>query len=104
VVGAYTPDGTHVSVFSSAGGTRAVGSLAGVTAKALGVATGLGSRIWVMWGDENGGLGVTRSNRNLTHFEPIQHLNPSAFSLYKLRGRTALPSSKSPANRAVTSR
>lgn len=63
VFAAYTTDGTHVRLLRYGGGTVAVGSLAGATAKVLGVATGLNGRIWVMWGDENGGLGVTRSIR-----------------------------------------
>lgn len=86
VFAAYTPDGTHVSLLRYGGGTVPVGSLGGVTAKALGVATGAGGRIWVMWGDENGGLGVTRSNKAVTKFEPIQRLNPHAFTLYRLSG------------------
>jgi hypothetical protein len=64
----------------------AVGSLGGVAAKAMGVATGPAGRIWVMWGDENGGLAVTRSNMAVTRFEAIQHVNPNASSLWRLQG------------------
>lgn len=86
VFAAYTTDGTHVRVLRYGGGTVNVGSLHGATAKVLGVATGRNGRIWVMWGDENGGLGVTRSNRGVSRFEPIQHLNPHAFGLGRLYG------------------
>jgi hypothetical protein len=86
VFGAYTTDGTHVRLLRYGGGSVAVGSLKGVTAGVLGVATGLGGRIWVMWGYSNGGIAITRSNKAVTRFEPIQHLNPSAFSLYRLSG------------------
>jgi hypothetical protein len=86
VFGAYSTDGTHVRLLRYGGGTVAVGSLGGVTTKVLGVATGLKGRMWVMWGDENGGIGVTRSNMAVTRFEPIQHLNPHAGGLYRLFG------------------
>jgi hypothetical protein len=57
-----------------------------VTANVLGVATGLDGRIWVMWGYENGGLAITRSNKAVTRFEPIQHVDPHAFTLHRLSG------------------
>lgn len=87
VFAAYTADGTHVRLVRYGGGTVAVGSQRGTTAKALGVATGLGGRIWVMWGDDSdGGLAVTRSNKAVTRFEPIQRLHPNAFTLYRISG------------------
>jgi hypothetical protein len=86
VYAAYTPDGTHARLARYGGGTVAVGSLPGVSARVLGVATGIDGRIWVLWGDDNAGLAVTRSNKAVTRFEPIQHLNPNAFSLYRLFG------------------
>jgi hypothetical protein len=86
VFAAYTSDGTHVRLLRYGGGSVAVGSLKGVTAKALGTATSVDGRIWVMWGDESGGLGVTRSNKAVTRFEPIQRLNPNAFTLARLAG------------------
>jgi hypothetical protein len=88
VFGAYTTDGTHVRLQRYGGGSVAVGSLHGVTAQALGVATGLGGRIWVMWGTDSipGGIAVTRSNKAVTRFEPIQHLNPHSGSLYEISG------------------
>ncbi len=86
VFGAYTTDGSHVSLLRYGGGSVPVGSLPGVTAKVLGTATGLDGRIWVIWGDENGGLAVTRSNKAVTKFEPIQQIGMHAFSLYRLGG------------------
>jgi hypothetical protein len=86
VFAAYTTDGSRVRLLRYGGGSVAVGRLPAVTTKVLGTATGIGGRIWVMWGDENGGVGVTRSNTAVTRFEPIQHVNPNAFSLYRLSG------------------
>jgi hypothetical protein len=73
----YTTDGTHVRLLLYGGGTEAVGSLTSVTPAALGVATGIDGRIWVMWGSDNGNIAVTRSNEAVTKFEPIQHLTDS---------------------------
>jgi len=57
---------------------------AGVTAQVLGVATGIAGRIWVMWGDASGGgIAVTRSNKAVTKWEPVQKIalpkNTTAF-------------------------
>jgi hypothetical protein len=86
VFGAYTNDGTHVSLLRYGGGSVPVGSMPGVAATVLGAATGVDGRIWVMWGDENGGLAVTRSNKAVTRFEPLQHVDPHAFTLYRVAG------------------
>ena len=86
VFGAYTSDGTHVSLVRYPGGSVKVGVMKGVSAKVLGVATGPAGRIWVMWGDEDGGLAVTRSNKAVTRFEPLQRVDPHAFTLYRLAG------------------
>ncbi len=86
VFAAYTSDGTHVRLYRYGGGSVAVGSLPGVTADVLGTATGLDGRIWVMWGDTNSGLALTRSNKAVTRFEPIQQVNPQAFSLFRVGG------------------
>ncbi len=87
VFAAYTSDGTHVRLLRYGGGTVAVGMRRGTTAKVLGVATGIDGRIWVMWGDDSGGgVAVTRSNKAVTRFEPIQHLDPKAGSLYRIQG------------------
>ena len=86
VYGAYTTDGKHVRLFRYGGGTVAVGS-AKTQAKDLGVATSLDGRIWVMWGDDSGGgVAVTRSNKAVTRFEPIQHLKLNSGSMYRISG------------------
>ena len=86
IFAAYTPDNTHVRLARFGGFSSAVGSVAGVPASTLGVATGLDGRIWVMWGSDSGGLAVTRSNKAVTKFEPIQHLDYIPSSLYRLAG------------------
>jgi hypothetical protein len=52
----------------------------------LGVATGIGGRIWVMWGGDSGDIAVTRSNKAVTRFEPIQHLSDKIITLFHLAG------------------
>ena len=86
VFGAYTTDNRHVRLLRYGAGTVAVGSLRSVTPAALGVATGIDGRIWVMWGSDNGNLAVTRSNKAVTRFEPIQHLTARIFTLFHLAG------------------
>jgi hypothetical protein len=86
VFGAYTTDDEHVRLLRYNGGTVAVGSLAAVTPAALGVATGIDGRIWVMWGSDNGTIAVTRSNKAVTRFEPIQHLSAKTSTLFHLAG------------------
>jgi hypothetical protein len=86
VFGAYTADARHVRLMRYGGGTVAVGSLASVTPAALGVATGIDGRIWVMWGSDNGNIAVTRSNKAVTRFEPVQHLSEKIVTLFHLAG------------------
>jgi len=87
VFGAYTPNGKQVSLLRYGGKAVRVGIVPKTAAKVLGVATGPGGRIWVMWGDDSGGgVNVTRSNKAVTLFEPIQHLNPKSAILYRLSG------------------
>jgi hypothetical protein len=87
VFGAYTTDGTHVRLYRYGGGSVAVGSQPGTQAKVLGVATGVQGRIWVMWGDDSGGgVAVTRSNKAVTKFEPIQHIKLNLFDLWRIQG------------------
>lgn len=86
VYAAWTADGSHVRLLRYGGGSVNVGSVAGVGTSALGVATGPAGRMWVMWGSESGGVAVTRSNKAITKFEPIQHVDPKAFTLYRLYG------------------
>ena len=82
----YTTDGTHVRLLRYGGGTVAVGRASGVTAAALGVATGIDGRIWVMWGADGGRVAVTRSNKAVTRFEPIQVIETHALTLFRLAG------------------
>jgi hypothetical protein len=86
VFGAYTSDDKHVRLLRYGGGTVAVGTLASVTPAAMGVATGIDGRIWVMWGSDNGNIAVTRSNKAVTRFEPIQHLTEKVITLFYLAG------------------
>jgi hypothetical protein len=86
VYGAYTTDGTHVFLHRYGGGSVPVGKLAGVKADVLGAATGPDGRIWVMWGQDGVGVAVTRSNKAVTKFEPIQHVNPKPATLFRLSG------------------
>ena len=40
-----------------------------------------------MWGDDSGGgIDVTRSNKAVNAFEPIQHLDPKSAVLYRISG------------------
>jgi hypothetical protein len=40
-----------------------------------------------MWGDDSGGgIAVTRSNKAVTRFEPIQHLDPKLSTLARVSG------------------
>jgi hypothetical protein len=86
VFAAYTSDGKSVRLVRYGGGTVAVGSLAAVTPTVLGVATGLDGRIWVMWGSDSTGIAVTRSNKAVTKFEPIQYVKYFPSALGRLGG------------------
>lgn len=87
VFAAYTGDGTHVRLLRYGGGSVSVGHVKGLPAKALGTATGLDGRIWVIWGsDSPSGIAVTRSNKAVTRFEPVQRLDPKAFTLNRVSG------------------
>ncbi len=86
VFAAYTTDSKHVRLLRYGGGSVAVGSLASVTPAAMGVATGIDGRIWVMWGSDSGQLALTRSNKAVTRFEPIQHITDHLTTLERLSG------------------
>ena len=88
VFAAYTPDNRYVRLLRSGGGSVAVGSIPTVAPEALAVATGPQGRIWVMWGDEAGnpGLVVTRSNKAVTRFEPLQQIGMPAAQLQRIGG------------------
>jgi hypothetical protein len=86
VFAAYTPDGKSVRLVRYGGGTVAVGTFAAVTPTVLGVATGPQGRIWIMWGSDSTGIAVTRSNKAVTQFEPIQYLKYLPSALGRLGG------------------
>ncbi|HET9102851.1 MAG TPA: sialidase family protein [Solirubrobacteraceae bacterium] len=92
VFGAYAADAgptTHVRLLRYGGGSVAVGSVKGLRAPVVGVATGPDGRIWVMWAGQVNGTGVTavtRSNRAVTRFEPIQTHRATWSSLFTLSG------------------
>ena len=86
VFAAYSTDNKHVRLVRYGGGSVSVGSASGVTPTRLAAATGPGGRIWVMWGTEGQAIAVTRSNKAVTKFEPIQKLPLNADGLARLSG------------------
>jgi len=80
--------GTHVSLLRYGAGSVSVGSVPNLDGNVLGVATGLDGRIWVMWGTTSGTdeIAVTRSNKAVTRFEPIQLFNPEASGINRIFG------------------
>jgi hypothetical protein len=86
VFAGYSLDNKTVRLQRYGGGSVAVGSVPGITPKAIGVAAGPAGRIWVMWGDESGGFAFTRSNKAVTAFEPIQHFGPTISDLWRISG------------------
>ena len=85
VFAAYSLDGKSVRLLRYGGGSVAVGKARGITLTKLGTATGLDGRIWVMWGNDSA-IALTRSNKAVTRFEPIQLLKPDAAGLDRLAG------------------
>ena len=80
---------THMRLLRYGGGSVAVGSIKGLHAQSWGVATGPNGRIWVMWAGEINGKGVTaitRSNKAVTRFEPIQTQRADWSFLFSLAG------------------
>jgi hypothetical protein len=86
VFAAYSPDNKNVRLLRYGGGSVALGSAKGVTPNRMGVATGPGGRLWVMWGAESQKIAVTRSNKAVTRFEPIQRIPLNANGLARLSG------------------
>src|SRR4051794_34192288 len=85
IFAAYTAGGASVRLQRYGGGSVAVGKLRGIVPTKLGTATGVDGRIWVLWGDDNG-VAVTRSNKAVTRFEPIQRTRPDSAGLLRLSG------------------
>jgi hypothetical protein len=91
VFAAYAPDAQsmHIRLLRYGGGSVAVGEVKGLHAQELGVATGLDGRIWVMWWGSIAGRGVialTRSNKAVTRFEPIQAYTLNSGYMWRLGG------------------
>jgi hypothetical protein len=86
VFAAYTSDDRHVRLLRYGGGSVAVGTLAAVRPSVMGVATGIDGRMWVMWGADGGRIALTRSNKAVTRFEPVQKINGHILTLQRLYG------------------
>lgn len=88
VTGSGGSIGTHVSLLRYGGGSVSVGAVSKLSGDVLGAATGLDGRIWVMWGTTSGTdeIAVTRSNKAVTRFEPIQLFNPKASGINRIFG------------------
>jgi hypothetical protein len=66
---------THIRLFRYGGGSVAVGAVRGLHADVWGAASGNDGRIWALWYGYINGKGViavTRSNKAVTRFEPVQ--------------------------------
>lgn len=69
---------TQIRLLRYGGGSVAVGRVKGLRAPVVGDATGPDGRIWVFWYGNIGSQGiiaVTRSNKAVTQFEPIQQFH-----------------------------
>ena len=71
---AYT-DTKAVHLYRQGGGSKI---LAQGAFRSAGLCAGPDGRLWVAWGDQAGGLFVTRSNKAVTAFEPVQKLRAPA--------------------------
>jgi hypothetical protein len=85
--GAYVayadPKRKEVRLYEYAGGIKTLASGAFQVAKVFAAPHG---RLWAMWGSADAGVYVTRSNRAVTRFEPIQQLPLSVNGLYNAQG------------------
>jgi hypothetical protein len=82
-------DTTHMRLLRYGGGSVAVGSVKKLHANTWGVATGNDGRIWALWSGVVNGKGVTaitRSNKAVTRFEPIQRYGGTWAQLFTLSG------------------
>ncbi len=79
------PAHTKVQLYTYLGGLRTLATGAFQVAK---VFKGFDGRLWVMWGSADRGIFVTRSNKAVTRFEPLQHLTlpGRAFGFYNAEG------------------
>ena len=82
-------DTTHMRLLRYGGGSVAVGSVKRLHANAWGVATGNDGRIWALWSGVINGkdvTAITRSNKAVTRFEPIQRYRSTWAQLFTLSG------------------
>ena len=80
---------SHLRLLRYGGGSVAVGSVKKLHANTWGVATGNDGRIWAIWSGVINGKGVTaitRSNKAVTRFEPIQRYGGTWAQLFTLSG------------------
>jgi hypothetical protein len=80
---------THLRLLLYGGGSVAVGSVTQLHANTWGIATGNDGRIWALWSGVINGKGVTaitRSNKAVTRFEPIQQYQSTWAQLFSLSG------------------
>ncbi len=82
---------THIRLYRYGAGTIPVGSVPSLHADVWGATTGPDGRIWVTWWGQDAKTGkfelaLTRSNKELTAFEPIQVFGLGYSYLYSLSG------------------
>ncbi len=80
---------THMRLLRYGGGSVGVGSVKALHANTWGDATGNDGRIWALWSGVVNGKGVTaitRSNKAVTRFEPIQRYGGTWAQLFTLSG------------------
>jgi hypothetical protein len=82
---AYTGPTDEVRLYDYGATTQVVAKGAYRVAKAFAAPEG---RIWMLWGDANSGVFVTRSNRRVTKWEPVQRipLPPNLVAFYNAQG------------------
>jgi hypothetical protein len=82
-------DTTHMRLLRYGGGSVAIGSVKRLHANAWGVATGNDGRMWALWSGVINGedvTAITRSNKTVTRFEPIQRYRSTWAQLFTLSG------------------
>jgi hypothetical protein len=87
VYAAYTPDAGKVLLLRFGGGSKPVPVPKGARILTAGVAAGPEGRLWVFFGNEQSTY-VTRTNKAVTAFEPVQTLAspPKAVQFFRLEG------------------
>jgi hypothetical protein len=68
-----------VKLYKYGGGTRTIAAGQFTTAR---VFAGPAGRLWLVWGDSNDGIFVTRTSRSTSKLEPIQKLTPPSGTSY----------------------